>query len=187
MQAHTSKVKHSSSTSHRLRSHTPDSVTQSCQADHKTAARSFQRKAQRDIRDPTMLSDPLDGSSSDTQSFDEDEMYGSDSGVETISLKPNSKEDAGSADELMVCKLAHEYIEAILLRMQDTELSTQLESLELNTHRVSLIVEALGEAAGIDVSSLKREARDQLSGRSSPQIASDMPLQTEGDACGSDC
>jgi len=35
-----------------------------------------------------MLSDALDSpSSSDAKSFDEDDMYGSDSGVETISLK----------------------------------------------------------------------------------------------------
>jgi hypothetical protein len=52
-----------------------------------------------------MLCDPLDSSSSDTQSFDEDDMYGSDSGMETISLKPSSKEQARSADEHMVCNL----------------------------------------------------------------------------------
>ncbi|KAI9443894.1 hypothetical protein H4582DRAFT_2071441 [Lactarius indigo] len=35
-----------------------------------------------------MFSDPVDDSPSDTQSFDEDDMYGSDGDVETISLKP---------------------------------------------------------------------------------------------------
>ncbi|KAH9174284.1 hypothetical protein EDB89DRAFT_2067964 [Lactarius sanguifluus] len=37
-----------------------------------------------------MFSDPID--SSDAQSFDEDDMYGSDSNVETISLQPDSVE-----------------------------------------------------------------------------------------------
>ncbi|KAH9037471.1 hypothetical protein EDB85DRAFT_2142419 [Lactarius pseudohatsudake] len=39
-----------------------------------------------------MFSDPIDSSSSDTESFAEDEMYGSDTNVETISLKPDSME-----------------------------------------------------------------------------------------------
>jgi hypothetical protein len=37
---------------------------------------------------PIMLSNPLDSPSSDAKSFDEDDMYGSDSDIETISLKP---------------------------------------------------------------------------------------------------
>jgi hypothetical protein len=37
---------------------------------------------------PLMLSDPLESPSSDTMSFDEDDMYGSNSDVETISLRP---------------------------------------------------------------------------------------------------
>jgi hypothetical protein len=35
---------------------------------------------------PFMLSEPLDDSSSDTKSFDEEDMYGSDPDVETVSL-----------------------------------------------------------------------------------------------------
>jgi hypothetical protein len=50
-----------------------------------------------------MLSDPLDSSSSDTRSFNEDDMYGSDSGVETISLKPDLKEKERDTKETMVC------------------------------------------------------------------------------------
>jgi hypothetical protein len=52
-----------------------------------------------------MFSDPVDGSSSDTQSFDEDDMYGSDSGVETISLAPLSNTQAKTTGEHMVCGL----------------------------------------------------------------------------------
>jgi hypothetical protein len=50
-----------------------------------------------------MFFDPLDSSSSDTQSFDEDDMFGSDSGVETISLKPESEEQASPTNEYTVC------------------------------------------------------------------------------------
>jgi hypothetical protein len=106
MQSHTSEITRTSSTSHPSGSHTPDAVTRDRQTAHETADRTYKRKARRDVRNPpTMLCDPLDSSSSDTQSFDEDDMYGSDSGVETISLKPSSKEQARSADEHMVCNL----------------------------------------------------------------------------------
>jgi hypothetical protein len=40
-----------------------------------------------------MLSDPLDGPESNTQSFDEDDMYGSDTGVISVSMKPQSTDD----------------------------------------------------------------------------------------------
>jgi hypothetical protein len=70
-------------------------------------------------------------------------------------------------------------IQAILHWMQDSELIAQLEKLEMSVHKFSLIVEALGEAEGIDVSSLTNETQDQLSGIPSPQSTSDMPLQVE--------
>ena len=38
---------------------------------------------------PVMLSDSLSSSSSDDKSFDEDDMYGSDSDIETVSLRPS--------------------------------------------------------------------------------------------------
>ena len=38
---------------------------------------------------PVMLSNSLSSSSSDDKSFDEDDMYGSDSNIETISLRPS--------------------------------------------------------------------------------------------------
>jgi hypothetical protein len=52
-----------------------------------------------------MFSDPVDGSSSDAQSFDEDDMYGSDSGVEKISLAPHLNVQVGMSNEHMACHL----------------------------------------------------------------------------------
>jgi len=49
-----------------------------------------------------MLSDPLESPSSDTMSFDEDDMYGSDSDVETISLKPFLNKQETNANESLV-------------------------------------------------------------------------------------
>ena len=53
--------------------------------------------------DLVLFSDSLDGTSSDEQSFDDDDMFGSDSDAQTISLplKPNS--DKNSCDEQVVC------------------------------------------------------------------------------------
>jgi hypothetical protein len=52
---------------------------------------------------PLMLSDPLDSPSSDARSFDEDDMYGSDSDVETISLRPFRAQPAINAGDSLVC------------------------------------------------------------------------------------
>jgi hypothetical protein len=68
-------------------SHTP--VLQGQHSDSKVHGRkNVQRLPWTVDNSPIMLSDALDSpSSSDAKSFDEDDMYGSDSGVETISLK----------------------------------------------------------------------------------------------------
>ena len=52
---------------------------------------------------PLMLSDPLNSPTSDTRSFDEDDMYRSDSDVETISLKRPCEALATESDESLVC------------------------------------------------------------------------------------
>ncbi|KAI9432529.1 hypothetical protein H4582DRAFT_2083395 [Lactarius indigo] len=75
MESHTSKGKLVSSTSK------PSQYTSTIH-EHKRISRSPP------LHTPTMFSDPVDDSPSDTQSFDEDDMYGSDGDVETISLKP---------------------------------------------------------------------------------------------------
>ena len=58
----------------------------------------------RHIQDmPLMLSDPLDSSSSDTMSFDEEDMFGSDSDIEIISLPSGSQDEVENAQDNMVC------------------------------------------------------------------------------------
>jgi hypothetical protein len=67
---------------------------------------SSKRQFRRDTRNPSvMLCDPLDSPSSAPLPFHEDEMYGSDSDVETIILNPNSKGQARLSDEHTVCSL----------------------------------------------------------------------------------
>jgi hypothetical protein len=51
---------------------------------------------------PLMLSDPLESPSSDMISFDEDDMYGSNSDVETISLRPYRIQQQLQANEAVV-------------------------------------------------------------------------------------
>jgi hypothetical protein len=116
MQSHSSKVKHSSSTSR-----SSDTILQDHKAPNNAPDWKHRWKARRDVcNPPTMFSDPLDSSSSNTRSFDDDDMYGSDSGVETISLKHDLKEKARDNKETMVCTCPTMYIRAILhLRQED--------------------------------------------------------------------
>jgi hypothetical protein len=137
MQSHTSKVKLTSSTSHTPGSHAPDAVTQDHQRAHRTADRTYKRKARRDgPNPPSMLLDPIDSSSSDTKSFDEDDMYGSDSGVETISLKPDSKEEARSTNEYMVCNCHIRFIPDLLL---SSHIRSRTLNLSLNWRGLKVI------------------------------------------------
>ena len=50
-----------------------------------------------------MLSDPSDSSSSDTRSFDVEDMFGSDSEIETISLPSGLPQEVEVAEGCMVC------------------------------------------------------------------------------------
>ena len=50
-----------------------------------------------------LFSDPLDGTSSDEQSFDEEDMFGSDSDAETVSLVAKMNKKKRPFDEQMVC------------------------------------------------------------------------------------
>ena len=61
-------------------------------------------KAWRSVRTSAIpFSDPLESTSSDSKSFDEDDMFGSDSDVETISLKPSLEGCEQSSNEHLVC------------------------------------------------------------------------------------
>lgn len=93
MQSHTkhtsSYMRNAASHGHQTDDHSPDQTNL--------------RTSRKDPRNPpSMLSDPIDSPSSDTKSFDEDDMYGSDSDVETISLKPDSDEQTRVVNEHMV-------------------------------------------------------------------------------------
>ena len=56
---------------------------------------------------PTMLSDPISSPSSDTQSFDVDDMYGSDPDPETISLRPILQSPTVDTDSSVQESLVH--------------------------------------------------------------------------------
>ena len=103
MPSHKSKGKQTVSTSctSATPSHTP--VLQGQHSDSKVhGQKNVQRLPWTVDNSPIMLSDSLDSpSSSDAKSFDEDDMYGSDSGVETISLK-HSFQVSSMANESLV-------------------------------------------------------------------------------------
>jgi hypothetical protein len=58
--------------------------------------------------------------------------------------------------------------------MQDPEILAQLEKIEMNMHRVSVMLEALVEAEGINVHLITNVTQDQLS-------ATPSTLHTEND------
>ena len=62
----------------------------------------------------SMFSDPLDSTSSDEMSFDEEDMYGSDPDVETISLVSASNDKELCSDEDVVCVQPTHLMYAIL-------------------------------------------------------------------------
>jgi hypothetical protein len=61
------------------------------------------QKRRHDPSDLLLFSDPLDGTSSDEQSFNEEDMFGSDSDAETISLGFKSNDKKQSFDDQVVC------------------------------------------------------------------------------------
>jgi len=111
---------------------------------------------------PLMLSDPLDSPTSDTRSFDEDDMYGSDSDVETISLKCPCEAPATESDASLVCPDWLTFF-CFLHFIQDMEVHLQLESLEIGMSRATAMLEALCNAEGIDPMSSSTEAECTVS------------------------
>jgi hypothetical protein len=69
------------------------------------------RKFRLDPEELLLFSDPLDGTSSDDQSFDEEDMCGSDSDVETISLGFRSSDQMQSSiNQSVVCLILSDYL-----------------------------------------------------------------------------
>jgi hypothetical protein len=112
-----------------------------------------------------MFSDPIDGTESDTRSFDEEDMYGSDTGVISVSMKPQPTVEPMPSTESHVSTHASliVYILDLHTMNQDTDLSTQFERMNVNLGNISIIMEALCEAEGIDVSSITDDADAQSS------------------------
>ncbi|KAH9031491.1 hypothetical protein EDB84DRAFT_1438902 [Lactarius hengduanensis] len=87
------------------------------------------------LHSPDMFSDPVDDS--DTQSFDEDDMYGSDPNAETFPLEPGPKVQEVSNNEYC-----------------DKDLISDAQEWNKEIRRLCLMVEALCEVEGINVSEI---------------------------------
>lgn len=108
--------KHSSPASDNSSLHTPITVKQGSSTTNRDANRTSRWDTRRVIRTPPdMYSDPVDGSDSDTESFHADELYGSDSGGETISLRTAPKQQSQSSDESVVCTFAEYFYSKYLM------------------------------------------------------------------------
>jgi hypothetical protein len=104
--------------------HTSVSVTQEPgeAADGTVIMRKMQipRKRRHEPSDLLLFSDPLDGTSSDEQSFDEEDMIGSDSDAETVSLGIRSDEKKHSFEEQAVCSITSAWLPASRALTLDT-------------------------------------------------------------------
>lgn len=92
---------HRSKSSRLSHSHNTNSTNNhhqsACNATTKT-----HRKTQKDEPEyPVLLSNPIEGEESDTHSFDKEDMYGSDTGVISVSMKPQPMVEA--SPENYVC------------------------------------------------------------------------------------
>ena len=88
-----------------------------------------------------MLSDPLSSPSSDAQSFDEDDMYGSDPDVETISLRPllqspESESPAAEMDDPLVLVIL--LIETLLDCIENEQIMRLTDSLVIQPWAMTL-------------------------------------------------
>ena len=106
---------------------------------------------------PLMLSDPLDSPTSDTRTFDEDDMYRSDYDVDTISLKHPCIAPATESDASLVCPESLTSF-CFLQLVQDMEVHLQLERFEIGMGRATAMLEALCHAEGIDPMSSSTDA-----------------------------
>ncbi|KAF8269525.1 hypothetical protein EI94DRAFT_1799086 [Lactarius quietus] len=103
-----------------------------------------------------MLSNALESPSSDTRSFDKEDMFGHDSGVDTISLTIPPAHPAHPE------KAINEY--------DDAALHAQCDRMDLNMEDVTAMIRALCASEGIDVASVSGEAEGSHS---------DVPSQVE--------
>ncbi|KAI9429636.1 hypothetical protein H4582DRAFT_2064952 [Lactarius indigo] len=118
-----------------------------------------------------MFSDPVDSSSSDAMSFDEDDMYGSDSNAKTINLKPDSIEPHSPA-HVDHASLPNDHMEHADLILETEEMCMDLKD-------ISLMVRALCETVGINMSQTTSETQDGQYQGHSPH-ASEMASGSEG-------
>ncbi|KAH9037548.1 hypothetical protein EDB84DRAFT_1560566 [Lactarius hengduanensis] len=124
-QSHTSKGKHVSSSS----------MTSKSDRHISTTRKHVRTSDLHPLHSPDMFSDPVDDS--DTQSFDEDDMYGSDPNAETFSLEPGPKVQEVSNNEYC-----------------DKDLISDAQEWNKEIRRLCLMVEALCEVEGINVSEI---------------------------------
>jgi hypothetical protein len=108
-----------------------------------------------------LFSDPLDGTSSDEQSFDEEDMCGSDSDVETISLGFRSNDQVQPIDMQVVCIVLLGIMVTYCFHViQDGDHIHQSEDMSMDLQNITTMMEALCKAEGIDIFSITGEADD---------------------------
>ncbi|KAI9436412.1 hypothetical protein BJY52DRAFT_1230491 [Lactarius psammicola] len=135
----------------------------------------------------TSFSDPVDVSSSDAESFDEDDMYGSDHNMREVVME-SSDEEQVEGSQCSDDRMDHMDIEAIdyfgsddgiettsgssddeqggdtshsVEDMIDDNLTEILQSIHRNADNMSLMAQELCRALGIDIDSLSDTLYDQ--------------------------
>ena len=128
---------------------------------------------------PSMFTDPLDSSSSDDMSFDEEDMYGSDPDVESISLGAGSNDNMQCLDEEVVCVPPAHAIYSTLYIWQDSDSVLGMAGMTLAISKLDILARALCDADEIDIPLLGSNAEEESDSTSLPQNTSDMSMELE--------
>ena len=124
----------------------------------------------------SIFSDPLDSTSSDEMSFDEEDMYGSDPNIETISLGAGSNQKSQCPEEDVVYAPHAQTINTILYLWQHSDGIPEFDSISLAISKMEIMARALCDADGIDISALGGEGEEGIASALLPQSTSDMSM-----------
>jgi len=140
----------------------------------------IRRKHRHTASELRLFSDPLDSTSDDEQSFDEEDMFGSDPDAETISLGFKSNKKKQSFDEDIVGIIISGYlVQECLHLIQDGDLIPQFEGMSMDLRNISAMMDALCEAEGIDVSSITGDMKDHSLSPSTPYSTLETSSQSD--------
>lgn len=113
-----------------------------------------------------LSSDPIEDSSSDADSFGIDDMYGTDSGIESISMSAVHPQCTSNTDETAVCIFIHSYKTDSHTPIQEGNMIHMFDHIELNLQIQSAMLNAFLMDKAIDSSDAAERHAASVSSKS---------------------